>query len=63
MVGGIALLTLLINGTLAGPLLIKLGLVRNTATREKILAQIEEEITDHATDDLLHLLADPRFQD
>jgi len=63
MVGGIALLTLLINGTLAGPLIIKLGLVKSSKTREKVLEKVNEEIRDHATDDLLHLLTDSRFKD
>lgn len=37
MVGGIALLTLVVNGPTAGPLLKKLGLVTPTETREKIM--------------------------
>jgi len=36
MVGGIALLTLIINGTSSGPLLKKLGLVTPSETRMKV---------------------------
>jgi len=37
-VGGIAFMTLCINGVTAGPLLRKLGLADSTETREKIIA-------------------------
>ena len=37
MVGGVALLTLVINGPTAGPLLRRLGLVTPTDTRKKVI--------------------------
>jgi|GEM_PF-4982544 len=37
MVGGIAFLTLVVNGTSSGPFLKKLGLVTPTETRKKVI--------------------------
>jgi len=61
-VGGIAFLTLWINGTLAGPLLRMLGLAKPTETRQRVVQKFEEMYTHHMLDDFVHLLADPRFR-
>eukprot|EP00957_Ditylum_brightwellii_P073292 5570953-Ditylum_brightwellii.AAC.1 len=47
LVGGIALLTLVINGTLCGPLLRKLGLADSTDAREKIVSQYRQHTRQH----------------
>ena len=59
--GGIAFLTLWINGTFAGPLLRRLGLVKPTETRERIVKRFEDMYEQKMLDDFVHLLADPRF--
>jgi len=61
MVGGISLLTLVINGTLAGPLLKTLGLANTTDSRARIVDNIRKKIRDYVLDRFIHLLADPRF--
>jgi len=60
-VGGIAFLTLWINGTLAGPLLKKLGLAKPTETRERVVKRFEDLYYFKMLDDFVFLLADPRF--
>lgn len=62
-VGGIVLLTLVINGTTSGPLLNKLGLAKSPDSRERLLKQLEKHFRQHAIDMFVRLLADPRFQD
>ena len=59
-VGGIAFLTLWINGTLAGPLLKKLGLTKPTETRERVVKRFEETYYNRMLDNFIRLLADPR---
>jgi NhaP-type Na+/H+ or K+/H+ antiporter len=61
MVGGVAFLTLLINGTLSGPLLTKLGLADSTESRKRIVKCAEDARRRRAVDDLIHLMTDPRF--
>lgn len=63
MVGGIALLTLVINGTLAGPLLHKLGLAKSSSSRARIVAQCKKKIQEYILDRFVHLLSDERFYD
>ena len=59
-VGGIAFLTLWINGTLAGPLLKKLGLTKPTETRERVVNRFVEMYNSRMLDNFIRLLADPR---
>ena len=61
MVGGIALLTLCINGPLCGPLLIRLGLADSTDSRKHIIKCAEESTRRRVLDDFLHLMTDERF--
>lgn len=62
MVGGIAFLTLMINGTLAGPLLKKLGLAEDTAMRHRIVSKYDHTYKDKLLTDYVHLLMDPIYQ-
>ena len=59
-VGGIAFLTLWINGTLAGPLLKKLGLTKPTETRERVVKRFEKTYYNRMLDNFICLLVDPR---
>ena len=61
MVGGIALLTLCINGPLCGPLLKKLGLADSTEQRKHIVKCAEESARRRVLDDFVHLMTDERF--
>lgn len=61
MVGGIALLTLVINGTSSGPLLKKLGLAESTESRTRIVQCAEEATRRRILDDFLNLMTDERF--
>jgi hypothetical protein len=61
-VGGIVFLTLVVNGTLAGPLLKKLGLAKSPEARTRLLKQLEKHLEKHMLDNFIKLLADPRFQ-
>lgn len=49
------------NGTLAGPLLIRLGLAKPTETRVRVVRRFEKVYYTKMLDDFVHLLADPRF--
>eukprot|EP00978_Attheya_sp_CCMP212_P034946 scaffold149528_cov46-Attheya_sp.AAC.1 len=60
-VGGIAFMTLVINGTLAGPLLRKLGLVSSSAVRLRVLEHYRHRTLEHLEDDFVHLLTLPHF--
>jgi NhaP-type Na+/H+ or K+/H+ antiporter len=60
-VGGIAFMTLAINGTLAGPLLRKLGLADSTETRLKIVAAYRVRFRASAIADMVGLLCQNRF--
>jgi hypothetical protein len=61
MIGGIAFMTLVINGITAGPLLRKLGLTDPSDAREKIIKSIKVRLRAAAIDDFVHLLTQPRF--
>ena len=60
-VGGTAFLTLVINGSTAGPLLQKLGLAKSTSTRHKILQLFRKDYLNKTIDILLFLLKDERL--
>jgi NhaP-type Na+/H+ or K+/H+ antiporter len=62
MVGGIAFMTLTINGYTAGPFLRKLGLADSTESRERIVSAYQVRFRLAAIDELVKLLAQPRFQ-
>lgn len=62
MIGGIAFCTLMINGTTAGPLLIKLGLADSSETRKKIVAAYEAGFKRHMINQLVTLLSQYRFR-
>ena len=62
MVGGIAFLTLVINGITAGPVLRALGLARETATRKKILQNFKKHFRMCHLDHMVRLLAQRRFR-
>mmetsp|Transcript_662 Transcript_662/g.1011 ORF Transcript_662/g.1011 Transcript_662/m.1011 type:complete len:507 (-) Transcript_662:573-2093(-) len=62
MVGGVAFFTLIVNGSLSGPLLRKLGLAESTATRKRIVTHFAKSTKDHLMGDLVHLMTDPRFK-
>ena len=62
MVGGVAFFTLVVNGSLSGPLLHRLGLAASSATRQRIVQHFAKSTKDHLLDDLVHLLTDPRFK-
>ena len=61
MVGGTAFLTLVINGSTAGPLLQKLGLAKSSETRQKVLQMFVTNYKENSIDDVLTLLGDRRF--
>jgi NhaP-type Na+/H+ or K+/H+ antiporter len=63
LVGGIAFMTLTINGITAGPFLRKLGLSDSTETREKIVRAYQINFRASAIDDFVSLLTQPRFHD
>jgi NhaP-type Na+/H+ or K+/H+ antiporter len=60
-VGGISLMTLLINATTAGPLLRKLGLADISHQREQVVECIRGRWRDQAVQDLIGLLTQQRF--
>ena len=62
MVGGVAFLTLFINGTLSGPLLTKLGLALASKSRIALVDDFERTAKAQITDDFVRLLAEPIFQ-
>lgn len=59
--GGIALFTLLINGSLCGPILKKLGLADSTEMREKIVARYRDQAKDYLIKELIGLLTNPHY--
>jgi len=61
MIGGIALMTLVINGTSCGPILKKLGLVTCTEARKKILSCIEKERKMFLIENLVDMISHGRF--
>ena len=52
LVGGIALMTLSINGVTAGPLLIKLGLADSTEARKRIVECYKVRFRSHLIDEV-----------
>jgi hypothetical protein len=60
-VGGFAFMTLLINGTTAGPLLRKMGLADSTETRGKIVHAYEVRYRTWMIEHMVRLLAQQRF--
>ena len=63
MVGGIAFLTLFINGATAGPFLKWLGLVDSTDTRKKIIEAHRVQLRATMIDTCVKLLTHERFKD
>ena len=63
MVGGIALLTLVINGPSAGPMLRKLGLVTPTETRKKVIENYKQHMIQYTLKEYVALLTEERFHD
>lgn len=62
MIGGVTFLTLIINGTLAGPVLKALKLVESTETRKKVVAGYDQTFKKHMYEAFVALLTDQRFQ-
>lgn len=58
---GIALLTLVINGTTSGPILMKLGLAESTESRKRIVTCAKDATRRRVLDDFLNLMTDERF--
>jgi NhaP-type Na+/H+ or K+/H+ antiporter len=63
MVGGVALLTLVINGSSAGPVLIWLGLADSSEAREKIIKAYQVLLRAKLIESLVKLLTTERFKD
>ena len=63
MVGGIALLTLVVNAPTCGPLLKKLGLVTPSETRNKVLENYDQHVTQYVLLEYVALLTHTRFSD
>jgi hypothetical protein len=61
MVGGVALLTLVVNGTSSGPVLIKLGLAKSSQSRAKLVDDLKRNIRQHTMDEFVKLMAEFRF--
>lgn len=62
MIGGMAFLTLVINGTTAGPLLVKMGLADSTETRAKIVKAYSAGFRQHTVETFVRLLTEHRFR-
>ena len=62
MVGGIALLTLAINGTTAGPILIKLGLTESSEARHRIIDAYRVHLRAKMIDEFVKLLMSEKFK-
>ncbi len=62
-VGGIALLTLIINAPTSGPLLKKLGLVMPTETRLQMVDNFKKHMTHFCLTEYVAMLAEARFED
>merc|ERR1712157_287992 len=61
IIGGISLLTLLINGTLSGTVLKKLRLNRSSEGRTKVIERYNEHLKLRLLDKLIALLGEKRF--
>lgn len=62
MVGGTAFLTLIMNGTFAGPLLKKLGLAEDTKLRHRIVERYEKSYQKKLLDYFVGLLMNPVYR-
>jgi hypothetical protein len=62
-VGGIAFLTLVINGPTSGALLRRLGLVTPTECRKKVIENYHQHMAQHALNEYVALLTEKRFED
>eukprot|EP00985_Skeletonema_marinoi_P020018 scaffold11699_cov139-Skeletonema_marinoi.AAC.7 len=62
-VGGIALLTLIINAPTCGPLLKKLGLITPTETRVQMVENYKQHVNHFCLTQYVSLLAESRFDD
>jgi NhaP-type Na+/H+ or K+/H+ antiporter len=62
MIGGVAFLTLVINGTTAGPLLIWLGLAETTDARKRIVDAYRAGFKQHLILRFVTLLSEDRFR-
>lgn len=63
MVGGIALLTLVINAPTCGPLLKALGLITPTRTRERVVENYRQHMIQSTLKDFVGLLSEERFKE
>ena len=61
-VGGVALLTLVINASSSGPLLIALGLVTPTETRKKVIENYRQHMIQYTLLEYVKLMTEERFQ-
>jgi hypothetical protein len=55
-------LTLVVNGSTAGPLLIKLGLTKNTETRERVLKHFKISLARVILEEYAYMVTKPLFQ-
>ena len=62
-VGGIAMLTLVINAPTCGPLLRKLRLVDSTETRLKVVENYRQLMVNEVLKEYISLLSEPRFRE
>ena len=62
MVGGVALLTLVINGLTAGPFLIRLGLAKSTETRVQIVERYSRFLKAKLLDETAFLMSKPAYR-
>lgn len=63
LMGGIALLTLVVNGLTAGPLLIRLGLVTPSECRKKVVENYYQHLIQYTLKEYVALLTEDRFRD
>lgn len=62
-VGGISILTLLVNGLLSGPLLKWLKLAKSEKTREKVVESYWKNMVENVLVDYMRLLSQERFKE
>ena len=62
-VGGISILTLMVNGLLSGPLLKLLGLAKSEKTRKRVVENYWKNLVEHILVDYVRLLSQERFKD
>lgn len=63
LMGGVALLTLVVNGLTAGPLLIRLGLVTPSECRKKVVENYYQHLIQYTLKEYVALLTEERFRD